>query len=255
MLFDSHAHYDDNKFDKDRFDLLDSMQKNGVGAIMNACAATSDIEMIKQICQRYDFIYGSVGVHPSETGELTEADMEILKAECKNPKIKAIGEIGLDYFYDDDVDHNTQRKWFARQIELAKEVGLPIMIHDRDAHKDTLDIMKASGAKDVGGVVHCFSGSCEMAKAVLDMGFYIAFGGVLTFKNARKTVEVAEYVPIERILLETDSPYLAPEPHRGEKNNSILMKNTAMRLAEIKGIDISEVERITFENANKCYRI
>ena len=255
MLFDSHAHYDDNKFDKDRFDLLDSMQKNGVGAIMNACAAMSDIEMIKQICQRYDFIYGSVGVHPSETGELTEADMEILKAECKNPKIKAIGEIGLDYFYDDDVDHNTQQKWFARQIELAKEVGLPIMIHDRDAHKDTIDIMKASGAKDVGGVVHCFSGSCEMAKQVLDMGFYIAFGGVLTFKNARKTVEVAEYVPIERILLETDSPYLAPEPHRGEKNNSILMKNTAMRLAEIKGMDISEIERITFENSKKCYKI
>ena len=254
MLFDSHAHYDDLKFDCDRYEILDSMKNNNVGMIMNACASMSDIKLIKEICSKYDFVYGSVGVHPSDCENLCEADMDILKAESANNKIKAIGEIGLDYYYD-DVEREIQKKWFSRQIELAKEVGLPIIVHDRDAHMDTIDIMSCSGAKETGGVLHCFSGSCEMAKQVLDMGFYIAFGGVLTFKNARKAVEVAQYVPIESLLIETDSPYLAPVPMRGERNSSLLIHYVAEKLAEIKGMSVEEVEEITFKNAKKCFGI
>ncbi|MBS7298446.1 MAG: TatD family hydrolase [Eubacteriales bacterium] len=254
MLFDSHAHYDDARFDADRFDVLDKMPQNNVGLIMNACAAMSDIDRIIEMCNRYDFMYGSVGVHPSDCEGLTEADMERLKKESEHEKIKAIGEIGLDYYYD-DVPRDVQKKWFARQIELAKEVKMPIVVHDRDAHQDTVDIMRSSSAKDVGGVLHCFSGSCDMARDILDMGFYIAFGGTLTFKNARRAVEAAEYVPIDRILIETDSPYLAPVPERGKRNDSTLVKYVAEKLAEIKGIDAAEVERITFENAKKLFNI
>lgn len=254
MLFDSHAHYDDSRFDLDRFDVLDKMRENNVGLIMNACAAMSDIDRILEMCNRYDFMYGAVGVHPSDCAELSETDMDRLKRESTHNKIKAIGEIGLDYYYD-DVPRDLQRHWFSRQIELAKEVKLPIIVHDRDAHQDTVEIMRNSGARDVGGVLHCFSGSCDMARDVMNMGFYIAFGGTLTFKNARRAVEVAEYVPIDRILIETDSPYLAPVPERGKRNDSTLVKYVAEKLAEIKGLDVKEVERITFENAKKCFNI
>lgn len=255
MLFDSHAHYDDAKFDADRFELIASLPEQGVGMVMNACSSMDDIGAICDLCKRFDFIYGAAGVHPSETGGLCEEDMQTIKKVCTNPKIKAVGEIGLDYFYDDDVPHELQKKWFARQIELAHEVDLPIIVHDRDAHRDTLDILRACNAEKCGGVVHCFSGSCETAREVLDLGFYIAFGGVLTFKNARRAVESAVYVPIDRILLETDAPYLAPVPHRGERNNSALMRYTAEKLAEIKGMTVSEVEDITLKNAKNCYRI
>lgn len=255
MLFDSHAHYDDARFDGDRYGVVAGLPEQGVGLVLNACAAMEDIPAICELCSRFDFVYGSAGVHPSETGGLCEADMDTIKRTCENPKIKAIGEIGLDYYYDDDVPHEVQKKWFARQIELAKELKMPIIVHDRDAHKDTLDFMRACGAAECGGVVHCFSGSSETAREVLELGFYIAFGGVLTFKNARKAVESAEYTPIDRILLETDAPYLAPVPHRGERNNSALMRYTAEKLAEIKKMSVSEIEEITFENAKKCYRI
>ncbi len=254
MLFDTHAHYDDRRFDEDRFDLLSVMPDNNVGLIMNACAAMGDIDTIIKMCERYPFMYGAVGVHPSDCGNLTEADIKTLKEASKHPKIKAIGEIGLDYYYD-DVDKDTQKKWFSRQIELAKEVDLPVIIHDREAHKDTVDILKSLNADKVGGVLHCFSGSCEMAKEVLDMGFYIAFGGTLTFKNARKAIEVLEYVPLDRVVIETDSPYLAPVPMRGERNNSMLMKYVAEKLAEIKGISVEEAERITFDNGKKLFNI
>lgn len=254
MLFDSHAHYDDARFDIDRYDVLDKMPHNNVGLIMNACAAMTDIDRILEMCNRYDFMYGAVGVHPSDCEGLTEADMDRLKRESEHNKIKAIGEIGLDYYYD-DVPRDVQKKWFSRQIELAREVKLPIIVHDREAHQDTLDIMRNSGARDAGGVLHCFSGSCDMARDVLDLGFYIAFGGTLTFKNARRAVEAAEYVPIDRILIETDSPYLAPVPERGKRNDSTLVKYVAEKLAEIKGLEVGEVERITFENAKKCFNI
>ncbi len=254
MLFDTHAHYDDKRFDEDRFAVLDGMSENNVGLIMNACASMDDIEPIINMCQRYPFMYGAVGVHPSDCEKLSGSDIETLKKASKHPKIKAIGEIGLDYYYD-DVPKEIQKRWLEEQLELAKEVGLPVINPDREAHRATVDILKASGYEKVGGVLHCFSGSREMAKEVLDLGFYIAFGGTLTFKNARKTVEVAEYVPLDRIVIETDSPYLAPVPMRGERNNSALMKYVAERLAEIKGISAMEVENITFENGRKLFRI
>lgn len=254
MLFDSHAHYDDIKFDADRFEILDSMPKNNVGMIMSACSSINDIHMIKEMCNKYDYMFGSVGVHPTECTEMTYADIDLLRKECKNPKIKAIGEIGLDYYYD-DVEKSIQKKWFSAQIELAKEEGLPIIVHDREAHADIIDILKITGAGECGGVLHCFSGSCEMAKTILDMGFYIAFGGVLTFKNAKKAVEAAKYIPIERILIETDCPYLAPVPVRGERNSSLFIHYVAEKLAEIKCIGVETVENITFENAKKCFKI
>ena len=254
MLFDSHAHYDDEKFDDDRDEVLSSMTKNNVGLIMNACSAMSDIEAITALCARYPFVYGAVGVHPSDCGELCEADMQTLAKAAQNPKIKAIGEIGLDYYYD-DVPRDVQRHWFARQLELARELHMPIIVHDREAHADTLNILRAGGVKECGGVLHCFSGSREMARDVLSLGMYIAFGGSLTFKNARKTVDAAEYVPLESILLETDSPYLAPVPMRGKRNSSLYIHYVAEKLAEIKGISVEEVERITYENAEKCFGI
>ena len=254
MLFDSHAHYDDSRFDADRFAMLDKMQENNVGLIMNACASMSDIPLIKEMCSRYDFIYGSVGVHPSDCGNMTFDDIMTLRSECRDSKIKAIGEIGLDYYYD-DVPREIQKKWFINQIELAKEEKLPIIVHDRDAHSDTLEIMKSFHAEECGGVLHCFSGSCEMAKGILDLGFYVAFGGVLTFNNAKKAVEAANYIPLDRLLIETDSPYLAPVPYRGERNSSLYIHCVAEKLAQIKNVTVEEVERITFENAKKCFSI
>lgn len=254
MLFDSHAHYDDEKFDDDRDAVLSAMPENNVGLIMNACAAMSDIEAITALCARYPFVYGAVGVHPSDCGGLCEEDMQAIAAAAQNPKIKAIGEIGLDYYYD-DVPRDVQKRWFSRQLELARELDMPVIIHDREAHADTMEILRAGGAKDCGGVLHCFSGSREMAREVLKLGMYIAFGGSLTFKNARKTVEAAEYVPMENILIETDSPYLAPVPMRGKRNSSLFIHYVAEKLAEIKGISVEEVEHITFENAKKCFGI
>ena len=254
MLFDSHAHYDDARFDADRISVLETMPKNNVGLIMSACSSTNDIKAIIDLCDRFPYVYGSVGVHPSDCGDFSDSDEKLIIEAAAHPKIKAIGEIGLDYYYD-DVPHDKQKECFIRQIEIAKKLKMPVIIHDRDAHGDTVDILKNADAKSVGGVLHCFSGSREMAKDVLDMGFYIAFGGTLTFKNARRSVEVAEYVPLDRIVLETDAPYLAPEPLRGKRNDSTLMRYVAEKLAAIKGIEVSEVERVTFENAKKIFNI
>lgn len=254
MLFDSHAHYDDAKFDEDRDVLLRSMRENNVGYIMNSCSSTADIPKIFELAEKYSFIYLSAGIHPHEVKDITERDMEYLKKACKNKKVRAIGEIGLDYYYDGDYCE-VQKKWFARQIELAEEVGLPIAIHDRDAHKDTMDILRAFDMRSIGGEFHCFSGSREMAREVLDMGMYIAFGGTLTFKNSVRPKEVAAYVPMDRILIETDCPYLAPEPYRGKRNNSAYMKRVAETLAEIKGVSTEEVENVTEANAKRLFEI
>lgn len=254
MYFDTHAHYNDEQFDNDRHDLLAMMRENNIGTIMNACAAMNELDSIKALTEKYDFIYGAVGVHPSDVDGLKESDMDTLVQYAQNPKIKAIGEIGLDYYYK-TVSKKVQRDWFARQIELAKQLKLPVIIHDRDAHADTLDILRACHAEEVGGVLHCFSGSRETAREILDMGMYIAFGGTLTFKNAVRPAEVCEYVPMDRILLETDAPYLTPVPCRGKRNCSLYLPFTAKRMAEIKGISIDEVERITAENGMKCFNI
>lgn len=254
MIFDSHAHYNDSKFNDDQDAVLKSLKDANVGYVMNVADSMKSLRKVIKIADKYPFVFASVGVHPEETGELTDADMDILLEYTKHPKVKAIGEIGLDYYWD-SVARDVQKKWFARQIELAKQVKLPIIVHDRDAHGDTIDILKGENARDVGGIVHCFSGSTEMARDVLNLGMYVGIGGTVTFKNARKIKEVAEYVPIESIVLETDAPYLAPEPFRGKRNSSDLIKYVIEEISRIKGISQEDVEEITFKNAKRVYRI
>lgn len=254
MIFDSHAHYNDSKFNDDRDIVLEDITSKNVGLIMNVADSMGSLEKVLAIAEKYPFVYASVGVHPEEVTELTNADIDTLMEYTKHPKVKAIGEIGLDYYWG-DVEKSLQKKWFSRQIELAREVSLPIIVHDREAHGDTVDILRAEKAHEVGGILHCFSGSREMARDVLNLGMYIGIGGTLTFKNARKVKEVAEYVPMESIVLETDAPYLAPEPFRGKRNSSDLIKYVIDALAEIKGISPCEVEEITFQNAKRLYRI
>ena len=254
MLFDSHAHYNDERFDEDRFDLLSQMQENNVGLIMNSCSSLDEIPLIFDICEKFPFVYASVGIHPHEVENLRESDMETLKEYTKNPRVKAIGEIGLDYYYDFS-PRDLQKKWFARQVDIARELDLPVIIHDRDAHKDSMDILRDHKVSECGGVFHCYAGSVEMAREILDWGMYIAFGGSLTFKNSVRPVEVAKYVPLDRILIETDCPYLTPVPHRGKRNSSLYIHYVAEKLAEVKGISVSEIENATYENARKCFKI
>lgn len=254
MLFDSHAHYNDAQFDTDRDDIIDYVNKNGVGMIMNVADSIKSVEKVLDIAEKYPFVYVSVGVHPEEVGNLMESDMDYLEKMSEHKKVKAIGEIGLDYYYD-DVERDIQKHWFYRQIELAEKVGLPIIVHDRDAHGDCMEILKSFDMKKIGGVMHCFSGSAEMASELVEMGMYIGFGGVVTFKNAKKVRKALETVPLDKILIETDCPYLAPEPHRGTRNNSELMHFTAEKIAEIKGVSKAEIEQATFENAMRLYGI
>lgn len=254
MLFDSHAHYNSEQFSEDLDEVLGKMKENGVGYIMNACSDISEFDDIKNLIEKYDFLYGAAGVHPHEVGDMSDADLEKIAEFSKHPKIKAIGEIGLDYYYDNS-PRDAQKYWFARQLDLAVDLNLPIIIHDRDAHKDTMDILKDHNAKAVGGAFHCYTGSVEMAKEVLDMGLYIAFGGSITFKNAQKPIEVAKYVPIESIIIETDCPYLTPVPFRGKRNSSLYVHLVAEKIAEVKGMEVSEVINKTCENAKRCFKI
>ena len=254
MLFDTHAHYNDERFENDRDEVLSSMQENGIGLIMNSCSSIGEIPDIIALCEKYPFVYGSVGVHPHEADTLCEADMETLKKYSAHPKIRAIGEIGLDYYYDSS-PRDVQRKWFARQIEVARELKMPIVIHDRDAHGDTIDILRSNNNFEVGGEFHCYAGSVEMAKEILSNGMYIAFGGSLTFKNSVHPKEVAKYAPLDRILIETDAPYLTPTPQRGRRNDSRYMHLVAQMIADIKGITYEEVERITTQNGKRLFGI
>ena len=254
MIFDTHAHYDDKQFDQDREELLVSMKDNGIGTIVDVGSNMETSAWIVDAVNRYPMMYGAVGVYPSDTADLTESDMDTLKEYAGKDKILAIGEIGLDYYWDEP-EREIQKKWFEAQIELAREVRLPIIIHSRDAAKDTYDIMKSLHAEDIGGVVHCFSYSKEMARQFLDMGFYIGIGGVVTFKNAKTLKEVAAYAPLDRIVLETDCPYLSPEPNRGKRNSSLNLKYVAEALSQIKGIDKEELIAVTEENARKLYRM
>jgi TatD DNase family protein len=254
MLFDSHAHYNDERFNEDRDEVLSSMTANNVGMIMNSCSELSEVEDILKICEKYPFVYASVGIHPHEVEKLTETDMDTLKEYAKNPKVKAIGEIGLDYYYDFS-PRDIQKKWFARQVDIARELKMPVIIHDRDAHKDCMDILRGHSIEEVGGVFHCYAGSVEMAREILDWGMYIAFGGSLTFKKSVRPVEVAKYVPLDRIVIETDCPYLTPEPHRGKRNSSLYIHYVAEKLAQIKGISVEEVENATLANAKECFNI
>lgn len=253
-IFDTHAHYDDDAFDEDREELLKRLPTEGIERVVNVGASLAGCENTVKLAEKYDYIFAAVGVHPCDTNELNEENFERLKKLCMHSKCVAVGEIGLDYYWD-DVEHSWQQEWFERQLQLAKELKKPVVIHSREAAKDTLDLCVANNAKDIGGVIHCYSYSKEMAKEYLDMGFYFGIGGVLTFKNARKLVETVEYLPMDRMVLETDSPYLAPVPFRAKRNSSLHLPYVVEAMANIKGISKEEVCEKTWENACKLYRM
>lgn len=255
MLFDTHSHLDDEKFDPDREEVIRRIrEEDGVDLLMCVGADMESSKRAIALAEQYDFIYAAVGVHPHDTETMTEADIDTLRAWAGHEKVKAIGEIGLDYYYDNS-PRDIQKKWFARQMQLAREVGLPVIIHDRDAHGDCMEILRRERVGVTGGVFHCFSGSVEMAREALKLGMYISFAGPVTFKNAVKAVEAAREVPLERIFVETDSPYLSPVPHRGERNDPGKVQFVAQKIAEIKGMDYAEAARITRENAIKFFNI
>lgn len=253
MIFDTHAHYDDEAFDEDREALLNRMKEGGVGRIVNIGANMETSQRTVELTGQYDFMYGAVGVHPSDTGDMTQDDIETLREWSREPKILAIGEIGLDYHYPEPA-REIQKNWFIRQLMLAQEENLPVVIHSRDAAADTLEILKEYG-RGLGGVIHCFSYTKEMAAEYVKLGYYIGIGGVVTFKNARKLAEAVEVIPLERLVLETDCPYLSPEPHRGTRNSSLNLTYVAQTLAQLKGVSYDEIIRQTEQNAQAMYRI
>ena len=253
MIFDTHAHYDDEAFDEDREALLNSMKEGGVGRIVNIGANMETSQRTVELTGQYDFMYGAVGVHPSDTGDMTQDDIETLREWSREPKILAIGEIGLDYHYPEPA-REIQKNWFIRQLMLAQEENLPVVIHSRDAAADTLEILKEYG-RGLGGVIHCFSYTKEMAAEYVKLGYYIGIGGVVTFTNARKLAEAVEVIPLERLVLETDCPYLSPEPHRGTRNSSLNLTYVAQTLAQLKGVSYDEIIRQTEQNAQAMYRI
>lgn len=254
MIFDTHAHYDDEAFDEDREEILSSLEKNGIKRVINVGASLSSTKSTIALTEKYPFIYGAAGVHPEGTAELTEESLAWLQKQCSLEKIVAVGEIGLDYYWDEP-DRGTQRYWFRRQLRMAKEAGLPVIIHSREAARDTIDIMKEEDSASIGGVIHCYSYTKESARTFLDMGFYFGIGGVLTFKNARKLKEAVEYIPLDKLLLETDCPYLAPVPYRGKRNSSLYLPHVAAEIAAVKGVTVGEVERVTTENATRLFGV
>lgn len=254
MIFDTHAHYDDDAFDEDRDALLAGMREAGVEYIVNIGASMASSERSLQLAKKYPFIYAAVGVHPDEVGELNEEKFEKLREWSMDEKVKAIGEIGLDYYWDKE-GHDLQKHWFLRQMELAHERNLPMIVHSREAAKDTLDMVIAAKPLELSGIIHCYSYSVEQAREYLNMGYYLGIGGVLTFKNAKKLKEVAEYAPLSQIVLETDCPYLAPVPFRGKRNDSAKIIHVAEELAAIKQVSVEDVLRVTNENGRKLYGI
>ena len=254
MIFETHAHYDDERFAEDRDTLLASMPERGIGRIINVGSTLVSTKETLAIAQNYPYVYAAVGVHPSEIGDLNEEMFAWLKEQTRQEKTVAVGEIGLDYYWDKEPEvQKAQRYWFKRQMELAREETLPVIIHSRDAAEDTMRLMQGIHAEEIPGVIHCYSYSKEMALEFVKMGYRIGVGGVVTFKNARKLKETVEAVPMEAILLETDCPYMAPEPHRGTRNDSSNIPYVVNTIAQIKGISTDEVEQITWENAMRLF--
>ncbi len=253
-IFDTHAHYDDEAFDPDRDELLRGLPENGIEKVVNVGASLASCRRTLELMNRYEHVYGALGVHPSETAELDEEALAWLRQQCQVEKCLAVGEIGLDYYWDEP-DREVQKKWFVRQLGLARELKKPVIIHSRDAAKDTVDLMKAERASEIGGVVHCYSYTTETAKQFLDMGFYFGIGGVLTFQNARKLKEAAAYLPLDHIVLETDCPYLAPVPNRGKRNSSLYIPYVVTALAKLKGVEEDTVRQAAWENAHRLYRL
>lgn len=253
MLFDTHAHMDDRAFDTDRETLLAELPNQGVGLVMNPGCSLESSRNVEKLTRKYGFLYGAVGSHPDAADEVNDAVLEEYRMLCKqNNKIKAIGEIGLDYHYE-DIPRDIQQQAFRMQMALAEELNLPVIVHEREAHEDGMKIVDQF--PKVTGVFHCYSGSAEMAKELVKRGWYIGFTGVLTFKNARKAVEVASSIPLDRIVLETDCPYMAPEPFRGKRNDPGKLYRMAEKLAQLRDMPEEEIHAITMENGKRLYRM
>ena len=253
MLFDTHAHMDDRAFDCDREELLSSLPAQGIGLVMNPGCSLSSSRNASALAEKYPFVYAAVGSHPDAADEVCDEVLEEYRKLCKlNPKIRAIGEIGLDYHYE-DIPRDLQKKAFIAQLELADELGLPVIVHERDAHEDGMHIIRQF--PKVTGVFHCYSGSAEMARQLTDMGWYIGFTGVLTFNNARRALEAAAAIPLDRLVIETDCPYMSPEPFRGKRNDPSRVYRMAEAVAALRGITVEEAQAITFQNGKRLYRI
>ncbi|MDE7221455.1 MAG: TatD family hydrolase [Oscillospiraceae bacterium] len=253
MLFDTHAHYDAGEFASDQEMVLASLPEKGISLVVNpGCDAASSRKAVA-LARRYSFLYAAVGYHPENCGAYTPEDLDVIRRLAGMPKTVAIGEIGLDYYWEENPPREHQRRVFRDQMALAGELDLPVIVHDREAHADSLAVVKEF--PQVRGVFHCYSGSAEMAGELVRLGWMISFTGVLTYKNARKAVEAARAVPLERIMIETDSPYMAPVPHRGKRNDSGYVRHVCEKLAEIKGISYETCARITMENGKRFFRI
>ncbi|MGE5330049.1 MAG: TatD family hydrolase [Deltaproteobacteria bacterium] len=253
-LFDSHAHYDDKRFAEDYDEVILNAFNSGVKYILNAGSDIATSKKSIELAEKYDFIYAAAGVHPHEVEKLGSSDYEELKKLCGHHKVVAVGEIGLDYFYDYS-PREIQKQWFTKQVELSKELNMPIIIHNRDSHEDMMNIVRKYAPYLNSGVFHCFAGSWEMAKELLELGFYISFGGSITFKNAKKSVEILEKMPENRILIETDCPYLTPEPFRGQRNHSGYVRLVAEKISQIRGVPIEEIAKTTTENTKRLFGI
>lgn len=252
-LFDTHAHYDSGAFNPDRLELLASMPERGVELILNPGCDLPSSRSALALAERFPFVYAAVGVHPSDCGDWEEGQLEELRRLAAHPRVKAVGEIGLDYHWQDNPPRELQKRVFARQLELAEELDLPAIVHDREAHQDCLDIVRAHpGAR---GVYHCYSGSLEDAKTLVKLGWMLSFTGVITYKNARKALEVIQWLPMDRVMIETDSPYLTPEPFRGKRNDSGHVHLVAEAIARVKNLDPEEVAQITLENGKRFFNI
>ena len=252
-IFDTHAHYDDHAFDADRDEVLSGLKDKGVELVVDLATDLLTSVRVLKLTEEYDFMYCGLGYHPEQASDERKGDLDVIADFLEhNDKAVAVGEIGLDYHYEDGAPRETQIDLFSRQLALAKDLDLPVVVHDRDAHGDTLELLKKYRPK---GVVHCFSGSAEMAEEVFALGMYIGLGGAVTFKNAKKPVAVAQVVPLDRLLLETDCPYMAPVPCRGQRNDSSLIAHIAERIAEIRGIDAQELINAANENGRIMYGI
>jgi TatD DNase family protein len=256
MIFDTHAHYDAWQYDEDREEVLAHLKDAGVEKVVNISNGWKDLLATLDLVEKYPWIYGTAGIHPCEIKDLTEERFDQIREFSRREKIVAIGEIGLDYYWVKEAEEReNQRYWFRRQLTLAKEENLPVVIHSRDAAKDTFDTMKEEHAGTTGGIIHCYSGSLEMAREYVKLGYYLGIGGVVTFKNSKTLKRVAAEIPLEHIVLETDAPYLSPMPYRGKRNSSAYLHYVAEEIAALKGISKEEVENITYQNALKLYRI
>lgn len=256
MIFETHAHYDDKQFDADREEMLEKLFEGNISNIINVGASIESTKSTIGLAEKYSKMYAAAGVHPSDIKGLNEETFQWLKEQLDHPKVVAVGEIGLDYYWDKEAEvQKEQRHWFGRQLELAREKGLPVIIHSRDAAEDTMKVMKEHNAAEIPGVIHCYSYSPELAQEFVKMGYYIGVGGVVTFKNAKKLKDTVCKIPLDYILLETDCPYMSPEPHRGKRNYSGNLSYVAEMIATIKELPVKEVEAVTMENAQKLFHI